>query len=153
MGQPLTEAAALSAMTLVDGRPESHLAPLPGDPLRLHYTQWMFHLFNAVQRLFRQWWYPHEAAGPAQADAVRQHVIPRIEAAWDRIEGHLAEHGPYLLGTKPSAADFYLTMLMRWAAECQDPDGLVAPRRAGGADEGTASFKPCTIAKAFSEWA
>ena len=39
----------------------------------------------------------------------------RLEAAWDRIDAHLAENGPWLLGDKLSAADFHLTMLMRWS--------------------------------------
>ena len=40
---------------------------------------------------------------------------PRIEAQWQRIDQHLAEHGPHLLGDCLTAADFYLVMLMRWS--------------------------------------
>ncbi|MEO6264284.1 MAG: glutathione S-transferase family protein [Luteimonas sp.] len=119
-GKPRFEAAAL-AMTLADRHPQAGLAPALDDPRRVEYHQWMFHLANAVQPLFRLWWYPHEAAGAEHADAAREHVRPRIEAAWDRIDAHLAAHGPYLLGQTLSAADFYMTMLMRWSRNMPRP--------------------------------
>ena len=119
-GVPMAETSAL-AMTLADRHPQAALAPLPGTARRAHYVQWMFHLANAVQPLFRIWWYPHEVAGAAQADAAREHVQPRIEAAWQRIDAALAAHGPYLLGDTVSAADFYLTMLMRWSRNMPKP--------------------------------
>ena len=113
-GAPHYEAAAL-LMHLADAFPESALAPMLGDPQRVDYTQWMFNLANMVQPLFRQWWYPHEPAGESHADTVRNCVQPRIEAQWQRIDRHLAEHGPHLLGDRLTAADFYLVMLMRWS--------------------------------------
>ena len=119
-GVPMHESAAL-AMTLADEHPRAGLAPAPGSALRPAYNQWMFHLANAVQPLFRLWWYPHEAAGEAQSDAVRAHVAPRIEAAWARIDAQLEKSGPHLLGGNPSVADFYLTMLMRWSRHMPRP--------------------------------
>ena len=119
-GIPRFEAAAL-AMTLADRHPQAGLAPAHDDPRRADYVQWMFHLANAVQPLFRLWWYPHEPAGAAQADTVRAQVAPRIEAAWQRIDDHLAQHGPCLLGDAPCVADFYLTMLMRWSRNVPKP--------------------------------
>ena len=119
-GQPMFEAAAL-AMTLADRHPHAHLAPAVDDPRRAAYTQWMFHLANAVQPLFRMWWYPHEPAGQEQAERVRESVRPRIEAAWDRLDAQLAGQGPYLLGDKVSVADFFLTMLMRWSRHMPRP--------------------------------
>lgn len=119
-GKPMGEAAAI-AMTLADQNPGNALAPAAGDPARATYNQWMFHLANAVQPLFRLWWYPQEAAGPDIADAVREHTHPRIEAAWDRIDVHLANNGPYLLGDTLSVPDFYLTMLMRWSRAMPRP--------------------------------
>ena len=70
-GMPRFEAAAL-LMTLAD-RASAARASRPRSTIRgaRDYHQWMFHLANAVQPLFRQWWYPHEPAGEAQADAVR----------------------------------------------------------------------------------
>ncbi len=119
-GRPMFEAAALS-MTLADQVPLAALAPRLDDPLRPQYNQWMFHLANAVQPLFRLWWYPHEPAGEASADSVRANVAPRIEAAWSRLDAHLAANGPHLLGDTLSAADFYLVMLMRWSRNMPKP--------------------------------
>ena len=119
-GRPMFEAAALS-MTLADQHPQAALAPGFGDSLRPQYNQWMFHLANAVQPLFRLWWYPHEPAGDANVDIVRAMTAPRIEAAWARLDAHLAANGPYLLGDVLSAADFYLVMLMRWSRNLPRP--------------------------------
>jgi glutathione S-transferase len=119
-GRAHYEAAALLTH-LADAFPVADLAPALADPQRIDYTQWMFNLANMVQPLFRQWWYPHEPAGEANADAVLQHVRPRIETQWDRIDRHLAEHGPHLLGERLSAADFYLVMLMRWSRNMPKP--------------------------------
>lgn len=119
-GRPMTEAAAI-AMHLADRHPDARLAPLPAAPTRRDYLQWMSYLSGAVQPLFRLWWYPHEPAGAEQAENVRQQVAPRIEAAWSLLDAHLAAHGPYLLGEAPTAADFYLTMLMRWSRNMPRP--------------------------------
>ena len=119
-GTPHYEAAAL-AVLLTERHPKVKLAPLPGEPMRENYLQWMFNLANMVQPLFRQWWYPQEPAGQSHADAVSAHCAPRIEAEWDRIDTHLAENGPFLLGNDVSVADFYLTMLMRWSRNMPRP--------------------------------
>ena len=119
-GKPQCEAAAL-AMLLAERHPQSSLAPAFDDPRRADYLQWMFNVANMLQPLFRQWWYPGEPAGDAQRDAVLAQCAPRIEAQWQRIEDHLAAHGPYLLGVDASVADFYLTMLMRWSRNMRRP--------------------------------
>lgn len=119
-GTPHYEAAALS-MHLADAFPAAALAPALLEPQRIDYTQWMFNLANMVQPLFRQWWYPHEPAGEAHADAVREHVQVRIETQWERIDRHLGERGPHLLGERLTAADFYLAMLMRWSRNMPKP--------------------------------
>jgi glutathione S-transferase len=114
------EAAAI-AMTLGDAHGAGALVPGVGHPARGPYHQWMFHLANAVQPLFRIWWYPHEVAGPQNAELARDCVAPRIEAAWQRLDDHLAAKGPYLLGAAPSVADFYLAMLLRWSRNMPRP--------------------------------
>lgn len=119
-GRPHYEAAAM-AMHLAEAFPQAGLAPTIDDPARAAYLQWMFNLANMVQPLLRQWWYPHEPAGEAQADAVRERLDERLGAHWARIDAHLAAHGPYLLGETRTAADFYLTMLMRWSRNMPRP--------------------------------
>ena len=152
-GQPMFEAAAL-LMTLADRHAAAGLAPAPDSPLRAHYHQWMFHLANAVQPLFRLWWYPHEPAAEEQADVVRARTAPRIEAAWARLDAHLAANGPYLLGEASSAADFYLTMLMRWSRNMPKP-ATEWPQLAALATRMKArpSFRELYQREGLTEWA
>lgn len=119
-GEPMFEAAAI-LMHLADTHPDAGFAPAPGDPRRRAHYQWMLHLANMVQPLLRLWWYPAEAAGANHVDAALEQVQSRLEAAWDRLDAHLGAHGPYMLGDHASTADFYLTMLMRWARKTRQP--------------------------------
>lgn len=152
-GEPMHEAAAI-LLHLADTHAEAGLAPLPGDRRRAAYYQWMLHLANAVQPLFRLWWYPHEPAGEANAATVREQVVPRIEAAWERLDRHLAAHGPYLLGEQPVAADFYLAMLMRWSRNMPRPAhewphlGMLASLM-----KARPSFKTLYEREGLTEWA
>ena len=119
-GTPHHEAAAL-AMLLAERHPQAGFLPAVDDPRRADCLQWMFNLANMVQPLLRQWWYPGEVAGEDNADAVLRHCAARLEAHWQRIDDHLAAHGPYLLGDAPGVPDFLLTMLMRWARNTPVP--------------------------------
>ena len=152
-GKPQYEAAAL-AMLLAERHPQARLAPAFDDPRRADYLQWMFNLANMVQPLFRQWWYPGEPAGEANADTVRVHCAPRIEAQWQRIDEHLAAHGPWLLGDGLSVADFYLAMLMRWSRNMPKP-ATEWPHLAALAQRLKArpSFKALYEREGLTEWA
>ena len=152
-GRPMSEAAAI-ATWLAEAHPDAGLLPAVGEPAREAVTQWMFHLANAVQPLFRLWWYPHEAAGESNADAAREAVLPRIEACWDRIDAHLGAHGPYLLGDAVSVADFYLTMLMRWSRNMPQP-ATSWPHLAAHAQRMRArpSFRTLYEREGLEEWA
>ena len=152
-GRPQYEAAAL-AMLLAERHPDARLAPLPDDSLRADYLQWMFNLANMVQPLLRQWWYPGEPAGEANAEALRAHCAPRLEAEWQRIDNHLAANGPYLLGDDMSVADFYLTMLMRWSRNTPRP-ATDWPHLAALAQRMKArpSFKTLYAREGLTEWA
>jgi glutathione S-transferase len=119
-GAPICEAAAI-VMHLADLHPDARLAPAPGTPARAVYYQWMFFMANTLQPAYRAWFYPTEPAGEANVEVSKQHARGRIEAAWQRVEAHLASHGPYLLGDAVSAADFMLTMLMRWSRNMPTP--------------------------------
>ena len=152
-GTPMHEAAAM-LLLLADAHPEAGLAPAPHDARRGAYYQWVLHLANAVQPLFRLWWYPGEGAGEEHADAVRLQVAPRIEAAWDRIEAHLAANGPYLLGDTITTADFYLVMLMRWSRNMPRPaDTWPRLGAMAGLLKARPSFKLLYEREALSEWA
>jgi len=119
-GQVLTESAAI-AMHLADLHPEAGLAPAPGSPERAAYYRWMLFCAYTLMPAYRRWFYPHEPAGEEQIAQVQARALAEIEAAWAQVDAHLAAHGPYLLGERRSAADFVLTMLMRWSRNMPRP--------------------------------
>ena len=45
----------------------------------------------------------------------------RIEAAWPRLAGLLADGRAYLFGDRPGVADFLAAMLMRWSRNMPHP--------------------------------
>lgn len=119
-GEPVYESAAL-ALLVAERHPEAGLAPAPGTHARALYLQWMLHLANTLQPAFRAWFYPHEPAGEAHAAAVTECARVRIESAWDRLEAHLAAHGPWITGSRLSAVDFHAGMLARWSRNMPRP--------------------------------
>lgn len=151
-GRPHYEAAAL-AMHLADAHPQAGLAPAHDDPSRMDYLQWMFNLANMVQPLLRQWWYPHEPAGETNADAVRERLQTRLAAQWERIDAHLAAHGPFLLGASPTTPDLFLTMLMRWS-RAMPRSPLTWPSLRALADATTArpAFATLYAREGLQEW-
>jgi glutathione S-transferase len=119
-GQTITEAPAI-VMHLADSHPQADLAPAPGSPERAQYYCWMLFMANTLQPAYRAWFYSPEIAGAANVEAVKLHARQKIEGAWQRVADHLEANGPYLLGEKLSAADFLLTMLMRWSRNMPRP--------------------------------
>lgn len=119
-GTPQTEVAAL-LLLLAERHPEKGLAPAPGEIGRADYLQWMMHLANTLQPLFRSWFYPQEAAGEANVEAAKAQARARIEAEWAMFDKHFADGRAYFLGASMSAVDFLATMLMRWSRNMPKP--------------------------------
>ena len=113
-GAPYYECLAL-LLLLAERHPEAALAPALGTPQRATYLQWMAHFANTLQPAFRQWFYPQDFARAEHEQDSKTFARRRIEAVWQRLDAHLAAHGPYLLGERLSIADLYATMLMRWS--------------------------------------
>ena len=119
-GEPAYESAALVAL-LAERHPDAKLSPPPGSAERTTYVQWMFHLANTLQPAFRNWFYPQDAAGAANIEAAKECARPQIEAAWDRIDAHLASSGPWMCGASFTALDLFATMPMRWSRNMPRP--------------------------------
>lgn len=152
-GQVLTESGAL-VMYLADAHPEAKLAPPLGSMERARYYQWMFYLANALQPLFRNWFYADEVAGEANVEVTRESARRRAEACFETIDAHLAANGPWLLGERLSAADFQLTMLMRWSRNLPKPaTSWPHLERLALAMKARPSFKALYEAEQLSEWA
>jgi glutathione S-transferase len=112
-GLVLYETAAI-ALHLVERHPEAGLAPPAGSRERALFYRWMVHLTNTPQAEYRAWFYPEEhVADPAAAPAVKAAAGERLNGMFDRIAAQLGA-GPWLLGERFSAADLFLTMLIRW---------------------------------------
>jgi glutathione S-transferase len=151
-GQPICEAAAI-VMHLADAHPVAGLAPDPGTLARAAYYQWMLVCANTLQPAYRAWFYPDEVAGEANIDASKDHARRRIEATWERVDAHLAAHGPYVLGETLSAVDFMVTMLMRWSRNMPKPaDTWPALRRHATAMKQRPSFKEVYAREGLTDW-
>jgi glutathione S-transferase len=52
---------------------------------------------------------------------VKARAGERAAACFDTLDAHLRANGPYLLGERPCAVDFQLTMMMRWSRNLRRP--------------------------------
>ena len=145
-----SEAAAL-LMLLADRHPDAGLAPAAD---RADWYQWLVHLTNSVQPMLRLWWYPRDVPGAAEVEvAVKAAAVSKLEAAWQRIDAHLQAHGPYLLGAEFSAADIFLTMLMRWSRHTpKQPIEWPALRRLADLVKARPSWKRVYALEGLTEW-
>lgn len=152
-GAPVYECAAL-LLLLAERHPEAQLAPAPGTPTRATFLQWMAHFANTLQPAFRQWFYPQDFAPEENVAASKEYARRRVEGVWDRLDAHLAAHGPYLLGETFSVADLYATMLMRWSRNMPKP-ATQWPQLAALAQRVKArpSWKKLYEVEGLSEWA
>ena len=152
-GQVLTEAAAI-LMQLADLHPQAKLAPAMGTPDRAQYYRWMFFMANTLQPAYRAWFYPDEPAGADHAQAVKERARQGIESAWARVADHLTgQGGPYLLGEHLSAADFLLTMLMRWSRNMPRPsDSWPALQAHAQRMKARPAFREMYARESLSDW-
>jgi glutathione S-transferase len=151
-GQVITEAVAI-VMHLADLRPHAALAPPPATPQRAHYYQWMCFMANTLQPAYRAWFYPVEPAGEDNVESVRAAARSRLEEAWARVDAHLSANGPYLLGEQRSAADFMLTMLMRWSRNMPTPtDRWPALHDHARRMKSLESFRQVYAREALTDW-
>jgi glutathione S-transferase len=119
-GRPCVESAAL-LMILAERHPEAKLAPSPGSPLRTDWYQWVAYLATTLAPAYRLWFYPADLGSPEHPPAVCDALRRTIEDAWTLVDGHLAAHGPYLLGAEFSGADLLALMYMRWSRNMPRP--------------------------------
>lgn len=151
--RPMVESVAM-VLHLCDAFPEAGFAPAPGTRARADFYQWLLIMANQLQPAFRTWFYPAEAAGEEAAEAAKEIARERIEAIFSRFDAQLAAHGPYLLGGKPSGADFMLTMLMRWSRNMPKPaTSWPALAALAQAMKARPSFRTLYEREGLSEWA
>ena len=151
-GQVLTESAAI-AMHLADLHPGAGLAPPPGTPERAAYYRWMFFCAYTLMPAYRAWFYPDEPAGADHAGEAKAFARAALESAWQQVADHLSVDGPYLLGERRSAADFVLTMLMRWSRKMPRPsDGWPALHAHARRMKALPSFAEAYRREGITDW-
>jgi glutathione S-transferase len=151
-GQVLTESAAI-AMHLADLYPQANLAPAPGTQARAAYYRWMCLCAYTLMPAYRGWFYPDEPAGPAHVELIQASSRAILEQAWQQVDAHLAASGPYLLGEQPSAADFVLTMLMRWSRNMPRPtDSWPALKAHAALMKARSAFQETYRREGISDW-
>lgn len=116
----LTESAAI-LMHLADKHPAAGLAPTLGSFERGRYYQWLLYLSNTLQATYVQFYHPDwSVSSPAAQAETKASAERQLDAMWLKIDAALAP-GPYLLGAQFSAADIFLTMLVRWCRRMAKP--------------------------------
>ncbi|MFD0857464.1 glutathione S-transferase family protein [Roseovarius aquimarinus] len=108
---PIFETAAI--LLWLDERSPGTLGPEPGAPGRGHHLKWLVFLANTLHPALRMSFYPDKYC-PGHEAALRAHMQAETRRHFGAVE--TAAKGPFFGGDAPSAIDFYLGPLIRWAA-------------------------------------
>ncbi|BFL64992.1 Glutathione S-transferase [Roseomonas mucosa] len=112
-GTVLTESLAI-LLTLADRHPEAALLPPPGDPARARALRWMALAAGEFYPHVTRVDYPERfSADPSHAPAIRERAREMGREIWLLVERE-ARPDPFILGSRFSAADIYLSVLTRW---------------------------------------
>lgn len=117
-GQPIGEFAAI-CMYLADKYPDKQLAPSINSDRRAEYNQWMFYLSNTIQPAFRSWFYPQEFSPDLEFG--KEMARSKIESCFTRVDKHLSDDRKFIMGENKTAADFCMTILLRWSRNMPKP--------------------------------
>ena len=119
-GETLYEAAALM-LYLADRHQLTELAPSSADPDRGLFLSTVFHIAADIQSEMKRFHFPHRFSLRREDDAGIQDLAKSLVLSRLTImNARLAKRGPYVLGTRFSLADFYLSF---WIAYL-DRDGV-----------------------------
>jgi glutathione S-transferase len=120
-GKVMYESAAIS-LFLTERHPEVRLAPLPDDPDRGLFLQWMAHLTNTVQEALMHYWHPDFYMEEQRQQAeLKEAGERRVNKHFVFIDRQLAERGPFLCGQQLYVCDYFLAMLARWTRRMASP--------------------------------
>jgi glutathione S-transferase len=88
-------------------------------------------LTNTIQPDLMEFFYPDRHTTQAEGiPAVRTAAEQRARTGFVVLDDALRRDGPYLLGERPSVADFFLLMLVQWAEDLSErPSKLTGIRR------------------------
>lgn len=113
-GQPLFETAALMVY-LADRHGLSDLAPPVADPLRGLFLSAIFCLAGDIQSEMKRFHFPHRFSNrPGDMHLVQDMARSLVLARLGIMNERLGRSGPYILGTRFSLADAYLSYWVAW---------------------------------------
>ena len=113
-GEIVSETAAIM-MYLADRHRLTELAPLPHEPGRGVLHDWLFYHVGEVQEAGkRQAYAKRYSTNPADIPRVRAKATETLRRRWRIVDRHLADNGPYHLGTRFSLVDLYLLITAAW---------------------------------------
>lgn len=121
-GECILSKSAAIVLYLCENHPEAGLMPMPGETGRHLFLQWLVYCTNTLQEELQHWWHAdHYADRDASRQDLKLVAERRLDAMFLRIDLHLAENGPQLLGNRFSAVDIFLAMLCRWTRQMDKP--------------------------------
>jgi len=119
-GEALYEVAALMVY-LADRHQLTDLAPAVSDPRRGLFLSTVFHIAANIQSEMKRFHFPHRFSLRTEDNAGIQDLAKALVLSrLDVMNTRLLKSGPYVLGTRFSLADFYLSF---WIAYL-DRDGV-----------------------------
>lgn len=111
-GEVMTESAAIT-LHLADIAGNTSLVPGPQEPERPAFLRWLVFLVANIYPTFTYGDVPTRFVNDAAAaDAFLQTLNTYGRKLWAQLEGE--SRGPHFLGTRWSALDIYLLVMMRW---------------------------------------
>ncbi len=113
-GEVMTESAAITLL-LADLAQSDALVPKAGAAKRAGYLRWQIFLVAAVYASFLYADSPERFVPGAGGAAFETAVIEHRKALWLMMEAEAARRGgPFFLGARMTAIDFYLACMVRW---------------------------------------
>jgi len=117
----LYESVAIT-LYLCEMHPEVGLMPPVGGKDRHLFLQWLIYFTNTLQEELQHWWHADNYSDlEASRHDMKTVAERRLGAIFLRLDSMLEKAGPYVLGSRFSAADIFLTMLCRWTRQMQKP--------------------------------
>ncbi len=113
----LYESAAI-ILYLCELHPGAGLMPLLGEKERHLFLQWLIYFTNTLQEELQHWWHADKYVDhDASRHDMKIVAERRLGTIFSRIDSMLEKDGPYVLGSRFSAADIFLTMICRWTRQ------------------------------------
>jgi glutathione S-transferase/GST-like protein len=112
-GTLMTESAAM-VLHLADLFPEAGLMPPAGSPERAVALRWLLIGASALYpALLRYWYAERHTSDPAGVPGIKEAALAEVERLLGLVDGAL-QPGPWILGERFCATDYYLFMLGLW---------------------------------------